>query len=621
MVEIQNDVWLLKEAKGLVETNIWKARNFLITARLLCPTSLKLRLLEYKMELAEENVLTCSKLLKDMFDDFSSHSELWIEVIPLVQDIQKSADSVQKEIFHSLPPKTQQKMITNCAEFNPCFLDQCQLYLLLIELFPETAPEYGLNLAERLVLKEKESEVDTGACNPYRKILVRQLLPLLCKNKDISVSPKQYYKWLQKSIEHYTCSYTSSDVLEDNKKSWGQLTLLLSLIGQQISWKTSKSTTMTPEESISYLQQLKKHSNDKEKDSIVRKQIFYSSIALLLETACKYMRTLDPAIYIDHASDTPAYIILPNAVKSAAMQASGDLPRNSKLNEYFYVATECLNLLNGDDGFEKDFNLLTRRWKVDKWTWYQLFLANVAIFEEEYHLALTSLSVLLQRLNDDTCTIQYKQRVYCHLAMVNFSFIATENAQSACDYACKFISMFSKQDISTEEQVYCSLSSGSSKAQIYPLSLTCILPVFIDNFIQSMKDSPKFLDGDDQSLGHVMVLSQSDWPKHRHEFEAVLEKICDKETFQLSNFIHHITTDEILEELALIHNDKKCRFLVGSPDRITNEQQSFEQITAVFIDCINAPSQPIDHIIVDYLVNKRELIVQSLSVEEMSVED
>lgn len=62
-------------------------------------------------------------------------------------------------------------------------------------------------MIESLVQKEKEATEST-ACNQYRKFLVRQLLPVLCDTDLQGVSNKQFYKWIQKSIEHYTCAFT-----------------------------------------------------------------------------------------------------------------------------------------------------------------------------------------------------------------------------------------------------------------------------------------------------------------------------------------------------------------------------------------------------------------------------
>merc|ERR1712183_1044832 len=94
------------------------------------------------------------------------------------------------------------------------------------------------------------------------------------------------------------------------------------------------------------------------------------------------------------------------------------------------------------------------------------------------------------------CPISHLQRVYCHLAMVNFSFLSPENIQSACEYVCKFLSTFSKREqyIPNKNLVaYCTLEPKSRNQgskfhspELYPLTLECILPIFVDCFVQKL---------------------------------------------------------------------------------------------------------------------------------------
>ena len=54
---------------------------------------------------------------------------------------------------------------------------------------------------------------------------------------------------------------------------------------------------MTLRESCDYLRKLYDESENCESNTVIRKQIFYSSIALLMEAASKYIQLLDSAFY------------------------------------------------------------------------------------------------------------------------------------------------------------------------------------------------------------------------------------------------------------------------------------------------------------------------------------
>jgi len=361
----END-WFTDEAKRLLEKDIWKARNFIITAKTLCPNNLKLKMLEFKMEMNLENCVGCSKILTQMFkilerlDRFSEDSELCNEIVQMVQDVLNNSQTFYKDVFDGISSELQQKMIVECANSRFNFMDQCNLLLLVIKRFPIAATTYGTELIESLVQKEKDAAEST-ACNQYRKFLVRQLLPVLCEKELQYTSNKQYYKWIQKSIEHYTCAFTMQLPTLNSKITWKQLTQLLNSIGKKCSWIIPKKPNMTLRESCDYLRKLYDESENCESNTVIRKQIFYSSIALLMEAASKYIQLLDSAFYnTEKTEDTQSYILIPCSVKLNKCNTKYQTDTVSKtiisLRQHFFVAYDCWNLLNSDDIFEKGKN-------------------------------------------------------------------------------------------------------------------------------------------------------------------------------------------------------------------------------------------------------------------------
>jgi len=589
------------------------------------------------MEMNLENCIGCSKILAQMIkfmkksDRFSEESELGNEVIQIVRDVLNNSQSFYSDVFDGVSPELQQKMIVICAESNFNFMDRCNLLLLAIKRFPSSATTYGTELIESLVQKEKEATEST-ACNQYRKFLVRQLLPVLCDTDLQGVSNKQFYKWIQKSIEHYTCAFTKKLPALDSTIAWKQLTKLLNSIGKKCLWVIPNKPNMTLRESCDHLRNLFIESEKSELNTVIRKQIFYSSIALLMEAASKYIQLLDSAFYNTEKTEaTQSYILVPSSVKlNKSNTKCGDDTVSktiANLRQHFFVAYDCWNLLNSDDIFEKDLNSLTRRWKTDRWTWYVLFLANLSVYEEEYLTALSRLTDLSKRLTQQNCPVSHLQRIYCHLAMVNFSFLSPENIQSACEYVCKFLSTFSKREqyIPSKNRVaYCTLEPKSRyqdskihSPEVYPLTLECILPIFVDCFVQNLKNSSSYELRADGTIGHLIVLAQHDWPKREEELKKILDGLRKKEVFQLENIIHFITNVDVVEQLAFIHNKKQCRFLCGK-DVYESEKAQTDDIQRLLVKCINKAEDSIKGNywnVVDYIVKNREAIQQSLADE------
>ena len=58
--------------------------------------------------------------------------------------------------------------------------------------------------------------------------------------------------------------------------------------------------------------------------------------------------------------------------------------------------------MNDVNLFPTDFNHLLRRWKCDRWFWFQLFLADMNTFDKETDDALSRLQTMESKLNDTT---------------------------------------------------------------------------------------------------------------------------------------------------------------------------------------------------------------------------
>ena len=63
-------------------------------------------------------------------------------------------------------------------------------------------------MSDKLVESEKKSLEGTPV-NHYRKLLVCEVLPVICNSGCLNVSHKHFYKWLQKATEFYVCFFAS----------------------------------------------------------------------------------------------------------------------------------------------------------------------------------------------------------------------------------------------------------------------------------------------------------------------------------------------------------------------------------------------------------------------------
>ncbi|KAG0712146.1 Integrator complex subunit 10 [Chionoecetes opilio] len=103
-------------------------------------------------------------------------------------------------------------MVASAAERSQDTMTRCRLMLLLTTTFPETTTHHGLQLVESLITAEKHCP---GPLNPFRRMLVCDLLPRLLQTQGLEVRPKTLHNLLSRAIEFYiTYVTTPSRVLQ-----------------------------------------------------------------------------------------------------------------------------------------------------------------------------------------------------------------------------------------------------------------------------------------------------------------------------------------------------------------------------------------------------------------------
>lgn len=91
---------------------------------------------------------------------------------------------------------------------------------------------------------EKHSVDGYYPINPYRKLLVCELLPLLAKQEiKLDLNPKLLLKLLNKALEYYLCILgKSNNVVQDSdcsiENTWSKMFSVLEFVGKQLGWET-----------------------------------------------------------------------------------------------------------------------------------------------------------------------------------------------------------------------------------------------------------------------------------------------------------------------------------------------------------------------------------------------
>lgn len=174
-----------------------------------------------------------------MFEQFPESDILWNEVVSftdaLESDVMDRHRKFLTDMFGCLPQHAQREILLRAAGRCKDYIERCRMMLLLMRRFPDVIPKNGVALTEMLTDAEN-SEYPAAPVNPYRKLLVCDVLPHLLASENMSVktssaescsgqddeeqvsgiSLAQVHKWLELSIQFYVSCATAQNFLSEN---------------------------------------------------------------------------------------------------------------------------------------------------------------------------------------------------------------------------------------------------------------------------------------------------------------------------------------------------------------------------------------------------------------------
>ncbi|XP_020611748.1 integrator complex subunit 10-like isoform X2 [Orbicella faveolata] len=343
--------WLVERARqSLKENNPYEAKAWLITAKTLYPKDFGLQYEAYTIERNAERVQESANLFYIMFEQFPDSNILWKEVASFTDALESEVTDQHgkflTDMFSSLPQHAQREILLKAAGRCKDCIEKCRMMLLLMRRFPDVIPKNGVALTEMLIDAEN-SEYPDAPVNPYRKLLVCDVLPHLLASDNMAVdtssangsqddedcapgiSLPQVYKWLELSIHFYVSCATAHNFLSENsdaqhgiidtsivaevldgKGPWVALHELFYLTAQKCGWaeicrihdrldpkkyRSSNDHWASISELHYKLKRMSKHSLEEgtEEEMIEKTGVMFAAIILFLQTVWEYCRVVN----------------------------------------------------------------------------------------------------------------------------------------------------------------------------------------------------------------------------------------------------------------------------------------------------------------------------------------
>lgn len=588
---LSSEEYVIQRAKLALEDDPLSAKAWMITAKTLYPNNFGVQFEAYQIEKNAGRVKEAAKCFSDLISKFQQHPQFWVEINNLTSALRvdiESADSDKRflcDMFTHISLDVQHKLLLLTADHCEDTMEHCKLLLLLLQKFPTAIPTHGPGLIDTLLSAEKHSHAGNQPINPYRKLLVYDLLPLLniqaslC-NYTLELSSKLLYKLMHKATEYHFANLAAgiqSRNLSDsasNQEIWSKLFTVVEFVGKHLGWEPYLTNfTKKNWSKENYWQKLMIFCQSQSlnlEDQNILKQLVYCLTLFLVFCLNHYTMSMNPEpspghpaasyVLVDAFVDPNLPSINPDHRGTKRRKSETDLqtplitlekPELKNITTNFIMAVNCWDLLHSSEPLNREFVRVSNHLKLDNWL--NGFLVDYLIYKERHDDALNR----LYNVCDSFHTPLIKSlRIASLLYLKGNYLVAYEHILSA-------ISLLPPQFPSATPAVVAPLTVGGAavRRHLHFLPLTCAasLRYCARILIRSIREAQRQLNASgntsvlsDAAIGNLLVLVQLDWPLDEELIPQLLEQVVRRGMFHYYLFQNYIVQVDILEEFAYL---------------------------------------------------------------------
>nr|CAD7456317.1 unnamed protein product [Timema tahoe] len=641
-VPISDEDFVVLCAKQFLKSDIYRAKAWMMTGKTLFSENFGIQFEAYHIQKSILNAQEAAKCFSEVCEKFSSKPELWQEVEALTNSLRFNSFEPEavflREMFGYLSQEVQHKLLLMTADRSEDTMDHCRLLLLLLQRFPQSVSVHGPKLLETLMTAEKHSHYQNSV-NCYRKLLVCDLLPLLVSS-SVSLPPKQLFRLLNKAIEfslNYLLSPTKliQDLPELESKiedPWVHLFLVVQGSGKKLGWDLSTMFAV-PWNKEMYWQKIlhtKKNLLLVSEEQRNYKELLYCGIVFFLRCFHEYTSSVEagngsevPLVMVEAFTTKPPQT--PTETKSKRRKVEVEdsaVPlltvaslSSSAIVANFQMAVACWDLLHSVTNLEKEFTKLCQHMRLDLCLKY--FLLDITLCKEVFDEAL----FILQSLKTSPT-----EELRKNLQLASIYYRKGEKA-SSIDHILQVVANLPTQTIpNPQSNVLVQATKKERHLHYLPLTRSHVLQYCVKFILTGLKKhifSKQPCPDLDQAVGHAMTLIQYDWPAEESLAVKLLERIRRNRSFSYKLFRSYIVNVDLLEEFMYFSTDQGgCLALdIVSSSHHTSQRRistrgadkgvkdDFKQAMKRQVARSN---EPIENLIVKFLVTEKHSILQSL---------
>ncbi|XP_076367157.1 integrator complex subunit 10 isoform X2 [Tachypleus tridentatus] len=593
--------YMIKKAKSYQSSDSYTAQAWMLTAKTLFPNNFSVQYEAYVMAKDLGSIKEAAFNLEEMFKLFPNENQLWTEIQKIAIALRK--DSMEKDVIFLRKQSEDtmehcQLMLLLIKKFPEKVSEHG--VKLLETLF--AAEKYGnfqspFNPVRKLVVYDV---IPLILHNKDIQIPTKQMYRLLQK----SVEFYGCYSSQEQDIDGKTAKSgsRSGDLGKEGsiEQPWTHLFSLLHAAGRKLGWELVEmfaECSETPHNSDSLWQQIMSfvhrrnpvlasseiceatagrigHSVD-DTNSLNSKQVFFCTVVLFLHCLCHFGTHVNPTRNQGSNQGEPHYVLvegLEQHRKSQDIESTTSSKRRKLGNEItkipvitlrrkasadtkialtqsFVTSLKCWELLHSNNYLEKELGRLSNHLCLDTWPWFQALNIDSLIYQGMHQDAISQL-LRIQRTSDHDfqkgkANLQLASCYYilgkfsmaCERLLDVVSSLPIASGHSVAHTTESFSLSKHQSGKSGRHLSYLSFERGELLQYCVKLLITC----FREKTILSPAQN-------DMALGHMIVLSQFDWPQEEKLFLHIVNIIRKQGSFCYSLFFNYVINADILEE-------------------------------------------------------------------------
>ncbi|RDD39659.1 Integrator complex subunit 10 [Trichoplax sp. H2] len=581
-MEEEDWLWMLGQAEqAQVSNDIYGARSWLISCKSLFPDNFQVQLFAYNFEKNCKKYRQAATVLTTMLNKFTSEDKLWqlLRDSCLALFVGNSEDNAEfEEILNEFSDEERLGLLTATADNSQQTAEKCKLKLLILRNYPQTIITHGKELVNTLE-DALNNPKDDRYLMEFESLLACSVVPLILKSDRIlfADNPDEYdadnivylpttslYNWLELSIRYFLLKKHSGNSAAHYKDVIDTLVSVASKANWANDGKIEECFIPLLKGDVEKCWKLLQNLSQSD---ITKEEVLYSYFVLLCYAAYHYNLNATGVFEIEDSANLAlgsasnnGYVLLQSVCEVTASIEDSDNedvymePKPPASEPHFYpfltVATKCWKVLAHSD-YRSDFRRIRKRLRFEYY--FTSLRVDMLIYEGEYDGAIKWISSHLSKTEFDEEDAPHS--VIRFVLQLASCLLCINKHKEGCRNILKFMMLYAPvnhiQSSSGTDMIIDLSNDSNSKRFIkfIPYIDSNLMKFCIEHLLYCLQRGIT-RRSDDTAMGHIIVLSQYDWPNYSSYFDFVTEKILESGQFTYPSFFDYVINIDILEIFA-----------------------------------------------------------------------